>query len=147
MTLDYDASWLRDALPVDAPPVHAADEDDGCPPYLPPEAYPESYVAQATGNVMQLPGGGRVAAAEVPVRQSQWRSAADLEGVPVPEREWLVPDLIPARNVTLLYGDGGTGKSLLALQLAVAVALGRSWLGLPVKAGNALFPSAEDGRH
>lgn len=55
-----------------------------------------------------------------------------------------MPDLIPARTVTLLYGDGGTGKSLLALQLAVTVALGQSWIGLPVKAGKALFPSTED---
>ncbi|WP_136644657.1 AAA family ATPase [Tabrizicola sp. YIM 78059] len=84
------------------------------------------------------------AAGDAPVRASQWLCAANLEGLPVPERDWLVPDLIPARNVTLLYGDGGAGKSLLALQLAVAVALGRPWLGLPVKAGTALFPSAED---
>lgn len=77
-------------------------------------------------------------------RASQWFCAADLEGLPVPEREWLVPDLIPTRNVTLLYGDGGTGKSLLALQLAVAVALGKPWLGQPVTAGKAIFPSAED---
>jgi AAA domain/RepB DNA-primase from phage plasmid len=48
-------------------------------------------------------------------------NAASLEGKPVPEREWLVRDLIPAKNVTLLYGDGGTGKSLLALQLGAAV--------------------------
>ncbi|MCK0195756.1 bifunctional DNA primase/polymerase [Ancylobacter sp. 6x-1] len=40
--------------------------------------------------------------------------ASDLAGHPVPERRWLVRDLIPARTVTLLGGDGGTGKSLLA---------------------------------
>ncbi|HEY9147871.1 MAG TPA: AAA family ATPase, partial [Gammaproteobacteria bacterium] len=67
--------------------------------------------------------------APAPLRKWKWLCAADLEGLPIPEREWLVQDLIPARNVTLLYGDGGTGKSLLALQLAVAVALGRPWLG------------------
>ena len=33
----------------------------------------------------------------------------------VARREWLVDGLIPARNVTLLSGDGGVGKSLLAL--------------------------------
>src|SRR5205823_452768 len=34
-----------------------------------------------------------------------------------PERPWLIKKWIPWRQVTLLGGDGGTGKSLLALQL------------------------------
>lgn len=79
-----------------------------------------------------------------PVRTSQFRSASDLAGKPVPPREWLVPNVVPMRNVTLLSGDGGTGKSLLALQLAISVACGKQWLGLPARAGRALFISAED---
>jgi RecA-family ATPase len=47
--------------------------------------------------------------------------------------------------VTLLQGDGATGKSLLALMLAVATAHGASWIGLePVKRGPAVYLSAED---
>lgn len=61
-----------------------------------------------------------------------------------PPREWQVDDMIPAGNVTLLYGDGGTGKSLLSLQLAVSTATGRTWLGKAVKYGPALYFSAED---
>ena len=57
-------------------------------------------------------------------RQSKFYSAASLEGKPVPAREWLVDELVPSKTVTLFSGDGGTGKSLLALQLAVAVAAG-----------------------
>ena len=48
---------------------------------------------------------------------------------PIPERRWLVDDLIPLHNVTLVSGDGGIGKSLLTLQLMVACALGKRWLG------------------
>jgi Mrp family chromosome partitioning ATPase len=55
---------------------------------------------------------------------------ADWEGVTVPPREWIVPDYIPHKTVTLLSGDGGTGKSLLAMQLAAARALARDWIGL-----------------
>ncbi len=77
-------------------------------------------------------------------RKSQFFTAAALAGKPVPERDWLVPDLIPAGTVTLLTGDGGTGKSLLALQLAAACALGKPWLGRGVAAGRALLVSAED---
>jgi hypothetical protein len=61
--------------------------------------------------------------------------AASLEGKPLPDREWLVRDLIPAKNVTLLYGDGGTGKSLLALQLAAAVVMGTHFFGRLVAQG------------
>ena len=77
-------------------------------------------------------------------RASRFLSVADLEGKPVPPREWLVPDLIPHRNVTLLGGDGGAGKSLLALQLAVSVVAGKHWIGRAVTQGPALVVSAED---
>lgn len=73
-------------------------------------------------------------------------SAADFEGKSVPPRRWLVEDLIPDRTVTLVSGDGGTGKSLLTLQLAAAVATGTKWIGRDVKAGTALVYSAEDDR-
>ncbi|MFY9240541.1 MAG: AAA family ATPase, partial [Roseovarius sp.] len=72
--------------------------------------------------------------------------ACDLDGQPVPERVWHVHDLIPANTVTLLSGDGGTGKSLCALQLAVSTALQRPWLGLAVRHGKAVYLSAEDDK-
>ncbi|WP_328589326.1 AAA family ATPase [Cereibacter ovatus] len=50
--------------------------------------------------------------------------ASALASLSVPERQWLVRDLVPSRNVTLLYGDGGTGKSLLST--ASAHPLGKS---------------------
>ncbi len=57
------------------------------------------------------------------------------EGLPKPVRRWIIKDWIPILKVTLLYGDGGTGKTLLALMLAVSVALGRDFLGLNVTQG------------
>lgn len=78
-------------------------------------------------------------------RTSRFFRASDLDGLPVPERQWLVSDLIPSGTVTLLGGDGGTGKSLLALQLAAAVAHGGfPWLDRHVYSGNVVFISAED---
>lgn len=70
--------------------------------------------------------------------------ASDLDGKALPDRESLVPGLIPMKTTTLLYGDGGTGKSLLALQLACATALGRPWLGMPAREGRAIYLTAED---
>lgn len=71
-------------------------------------------------------------------------TAADYASRDVPAREWIAADLIPARKVTLLMGDGGTGKSTIALQLAAAMSTGGRWLGLPVTSGPVLFISAED---
>lgn len=69
---------------------------------------------------------------------------ADWQGVPVPAREWYIEDLIPMRQVTLLYGDGGVGKSLLALQIAAAGAMSMETLSLKPCAGKVLYLGAED---
>lgn len=82
--------------------------------------------------------------ASEPARSSTFFSAADLAGKPVPAREWLVDGLVPMRTITLFSGDGGTGKSLLALQLATAVTTGGTWLGRSVRQGRAIVLSAED---
>lgn len=70
--------------------------------------------------------------------------ASTLAGKAVPERRWIVPEWIPDRTVTLFGGDGGTGKSLVALQLGVAVVMGAPWLGLATSTGPVIFVSAED---
>jgi RecA-family ATPase len=59
-------------------------------------------------------------------------AVSDFQGLP-PKRSWLVKEWIPEREVSSLYGSGGTGKSLLALQLAVCAASGKPWLGLPIE--------------
>ncbi len=53
------------------------------------------------------------------------------EGLPVPQRRWLVTNWIPLGRVTGLYGAGGEGKTLVAQMLATSCAIGQSWLGLP----------------
>ncbi len=53
-----------------------------------------------------------------------------LEGLPVPERRWIVREWLPFGYTTALYGDGGTGKTLLAQQLMTSCATGRPWLGI-----------------
>ena len=68
----------------------------------------------------------------------------ELQDEPVPERRWLVADWVPEDQVTLLSGDGGAGKSLLAMQLATAVACGRSWLDRPTTRGRAICLFCED---
>ena len=81
-----------------------------------------------------------------PERGAEMFSVADLAGQTVPQRRWLVPELIPMDTVTLFSGDGGTGKSLLALQLAAASVGGGAWMGLAVNGGPAMVVSAEDDK-
>lgn len=63
----------------------------------------------------------------------------------VPELEWSVPDRIPARQACLFSGHGGTGKSIIGLQLCAAHVLnGRDWLFSMPNPGPAFFIDAED---
>lgn len=69
----------------------------------------------------------------------------NLEGQSVTPREWLVEGLIPDGTVTIISGDGGSGKSLAASQLCAASVLARGWFGSnPLRKRNALFVTAED---
>lgn len=72
-------------------------------------------------------------------------SAATLLSRPPPARRWLIRDLIPMRATTLFSAHGGDGKSLLALQLALAVASGGKWLGYEIaEPGRVGLISCED---
>lgn len=65
-------------------------------------------------------------------------------GKPIPRREWYCEDLIPMRQVTILNGDGGVGKSLLALQIAAAGAMGVDTIGIVPSPGRTVYIGAED---
>jgi RecA-family ATPase len=107
-------------------PFNPADSD-----YFPP-GEPVDFHTWRTGHKPKAPTFSRII------------NPADWEGLPVPPREWCVPGYIPHGTVTLLSGDGATGKSLLALQLAAARALAREWIGLLPEPGRTLVLSAED---
>ena len=78
-------------------------------------------------------------------RKPRLVNVADWHGLPVPEREWLIQDWMPAGAVTALYGHGGTGKSFLGLQLGAAVLTGGEWCGRQVeRTGKVLVLAAED---
>lgn len=68
----------------------------------------------------------------------------DWQDLPAPTREWEVPSLIPKNEVTLLYGDGGVGKTLAIHQYATAAATGRRWLGQEVRAARTILFLCED---
>ena len=71
-------------------------------------------------------------------------SAASFAGKTAPPRPWHVPAVIPSRQVTLLTGDGGVGKSIVAMMLGVSTAAMLQWLGMTPTHGAVLYLSAED---
>lgn len=72
------------------------------------------------------------------IRPSQW------EGTAPPPRQWEVKDWIPKNEVTLLYGDGGIGKTLVAHQYATAAAAGLPWLGQETRKAKVMCFFCED---
>lgn len=85
-------------------------------------------------------------------RQKQKSESQDIEFIdvcawhnqPVPERDWVVQDRIIRRNVASLSGEGGVGKSILVMQLAVAHVIGGDWLFSLPTPGPAIYFNAED---
>lgn len=64
---------------------------------------------------------------------------------PPPRVAWVAHNLIPRGDVSSLGGDGGSGKTMLALQLAAAMARGaQDWLGAVVDPGPVVFLSGEE---
>lgn len=81
-------------------------------------------------------------------RATDWPPPIDLQALaahdPEPPRH-IVPDWLPAGEVTLFAGHGGAGKSAIALQLAAHIALGREWCGMEVQRRPVLLVTCEDG--
>ncbi|OGQ50779.1 MAG: hypothetical protein A3J24_01525 [Deltaproteobacteria bacterium RIFCSPLOWO2_02_FULL_53_8] len=57
---------------------------------------------------------------------------------------YAVTQLVPEREVTLLGGHGGAGKSILALAQGAHYAAGASWSGFDVRGGRVTYISLED---
>jgi len=65
-------------------------------------------------------------------------------GTPVEELSYQLRPLVFQRKTTILYGDGGLGKSSLALLCGMLVSTGESLAGLSAVPGRVLFVDYED---
>ena len=74
--------------------------------------------------------------------------ASDLLATPPPPREWLLTEFLPKKIVASIIAAGGTGKSFLAMHIAVALAAGSSLFSkyIATAPSKAVFISGEDDR-
>ena len=72
-------------------------------------------------------------------------SAFPIDEASLPVRDWIVPGLLLRRNLSVLIAPPAAGKSLLTLQLSIAIAVGMPWAGWrPRRAEKVLIINAED---
>lgn len=75
-----------------------------------------------------------------PALRMRW---SELEGKTPPDRIWVVDHWL-TQGPTLLAGQGGIGKTLLAQQLGTAISLGINYVDKIPQAANVLFWACED---
>jgi RecA-family ATPase len=108
---------------------------------------PEDVAANAAAEAVEKNTRAETSAESKPSSEPpalQFIDIAAWDGATAPEREWVVQDRVPLKNVTLLSGEGGVGKSIISLHLAVATVLGRDWLSALPTPGPALVVCCED---
>lgn len=131
-------AFARFGLVDDDEPIEAR-QDEPPADHAPPPNGPEDYGMPPDGEPEPAPPAPAEPMPLATITPSTWR------GTPIVPMRWLALNRIPANDVTILSGDGGAGKTTIALQLAVAVAcdLG-DWTGTTCEAGPVLFFSAEE---
>jgi ABC-type dipeptide/oligopeptide/nickel transport system ATPase component len=60
-----------------------------------------------------------------------------------PPPQWIIKNVLPKAELVVLYGESGSGKSFLALQMAAAIARGLPWRGHRVRQGRVVYIAAE----
>lgn len=64
----------------------------------------------------------------------------------LPPPDWLIHDLVVSDGLSIIYGPPGSGKSFVALDMAMRVALGWDWHGVKTKRAGVLYIAGEGVR-
>jgi RecA-family ATPase len=65
----------------------------------------------------------------------------------VSAREWLIDDWIPSGVIGFLHGEGGSGKTNIALKMSLSVLYNDDFFGHATKQGDVLFLSFEEDKN
>lgn len=84
---------------------------------------------------------GLLARAKAPEQRYRLLSSAEL--LAMPPTQWRVRGVLPASGIAAMYGPSASGKSFLALDMAAAIAVGRSWFGCRVESAPVVYAALE----
>ena len=76
-------------------------------------------------------------------RRAPLRVLSPAELRTLPPAKWRIQGLLPEIGIAVLYGPSGAGKSFVALSMALALARGVEWHGMPVAQCGVLYVAAE----
>ena len=82
-----------------------------------------------------------VVATSLARRHFEVQSAAAFSAGPPPK--WHIRGVLPQGELSVIFGESGSGKSFAVLDMVVAIATGNDWRGLPVTQGRAVYVVAE----
>lgn len=101
----------------------------------------EEFESIATESVAdEFPDEG--AAAPV-VKKQRFHIAQAAEFASVAPTRWLIKNVLPDAELTVIYGESGSGKSFMALDMACAIARGTPWRNHRVKQAPVVYIAAE----
>jgi hypothetical protein len=102
---------------------------------------PETDLAAATG-IGSEAADFILAAAQAETQDYFFTRATSYLEQPSPLK-WIISGWVPDLGITMIYGESGSGKTFLALDMACHVAAGLSWNGRKTKAGIAVYMAGE----
>jgi hypothetical protein len=68
--------------------------------------------------------------------------ADELTAQPAP-LPWLIKGLVPDKGLTMVFGESGSGKTFITLDIACHIAAGLPWMGRKVRQGAAIYCAGE----
>lgn len=77
------------------------------------------------------------------VKEQRFRVLSASEFAQRKPQRWIIKGVLPAAGLCVMYGDSGSGKTFLALDLVGAVARGAEWRGKRVRRGRVAYVVAE----
>lgn len=117
---------------------------------LPPPTWGDGFPLPPIPPQVQAPAPGQPAAenkaapAAGPKLKLMRRVSVNIFIAPPEPQKWILKDWIPANENVLFSGDGGTGKSLLTMQMAFSIGLGLPFLGIETTRTPVLYLACED---
>lgn len=90
---------------------------------IPIEAY-EADFAKLNPVPAYMPGNDKI---------TRFKLLNDAELLALPPLQWVIRDVLPASGLAAVWGPSGSGKSLLVLDMALAMASGQDWFGYRIK--------------